>query len=341
MPIGVIRGSSSLASSRSSPVYRTAETLMGKYGEDAERLIYRRGTVRKIPENYRCADLSVPLARVVAMYPDLPRPFKRYQIAPVWRADRPQKGRYREFYQCDADTVGSASMIADAETITITCEILTRLGFTEFVVNLNNRKILKGIGAFAGVSGEPLRGLYRSIDKLERIGLDGVRQELRKNDIPDDTSAPAGPTANRGRKPRDPGRTAPAAGRQPTGLEGIVGWRRSRLPGRGGDHGKELPGQAGDGAQPGLLHGRSEATIQEPKMPSIKRRALRRDDQPVHGSQLPGHRHHRHRRIIDAMEEVNMFPPDVGTTTRRCDGPVRSRPARRHLPGRTCCARAA
>jgi histidyl-tRNA synthetase len=119
------------------------------------------------------------------MYPELQKPFKRYQIAPVWRGERPGKGRYREFYQCDVDTVGTASMLADAELLQITYELLNRLGFPQFVMKMNNRKILTGIGQFAGVPGELLGGLYRSIDKLDKIGLEGVREELKANDIPD------------------------------------------------------------------------------------------------------------------------------------------------------------
>ena len=167
------------------PSVELEETLKGKYGPDAERLIYdvgHRGGKEKLALRY---DLSVPLCRVIAQYPELPKPFKRYQIAPVWRAERPQKGRYREFYQCDADTVGSASMLADAEIINVTCEILTRLGFEQFVINVNNRKIITGIGQFAGVPDELLGGLYRSIDKLDKIGLEGVRAELRKTLTPD------------------------------------------------------------------------------------------------------------------------------------------------------------
>ncbi len=165
------------------PSVELRETLMGKYGLDAEKLIYEvqhKGGKEKLALRY---DLSVPLCRVVAMYPEVMKPFKRYQISPVWRAERPQKGRYREFWQCDADSVGSASMLADAEILDVTYEILTRLGFRKFVTKLNNRKILKGIGQFSGVAGEQLAGLYRSIDKLERIGLEGVREELRANGI--------------------------------------------------------------------------------------------------------------------------------------------------------------
>ncbi len=167
------------------PVVELEETLMGKYGPDAEQLIYNVGHKRGKENLSMRYDLSVPLSRVVAQYPDLIKPFKRYQIAPVWRAERPQKGRYREFYQCDADTVGSSSMLADAETLNVIYEILTRLGFKKFVMNTNNRKIITGIGQFAGVPDELLGGLYRSIDKLDKIGLEGVKAELRKTGLED------------------------------------------------------------------------------------------------------------------------------------------------------------
>jgi histidyl-tRNA synthetase len=126
----------------------------------------------------------------MAMYPDLPRPFKRYQIAPVWRADRPQKGRYREFYQCDADTVGTASVLADAEVVTMIYEVLNRLGFADFSVSINNRKLLDGIGEFAGVPEALQPSLYRSIDKLDKIGLEGVRQELLMVGVPQELREP-------------------------------------------------------------------------------------------------------------------------------------------------------
>jgi histidyl-tRNA synthetase len=166
------------------PVLELRETLMGKYGEDAEKLIYdakHREGKEELALRY---DLTVPLTRVVAMYPDLVKPFKRYQIAPVWRAERPQKGRYREFYQCDADIVGSASMLADAEIITMIYTVLRALGFQTFVTKINNRKILTGIGQYAGVPDELLSGLYRAIDKLEKIGVEGVREEMQRSAIP-------------------------------------------------------------------------------------------------------------------------------------------------------------
>jgi histidyl-tRNA synthetase len=171
------------------PALELRETLMGKYGPDAEKLIYdarHREGKEELSLRY---DLSVPLARVVAMYPNLPRPFKRYQIALVWRAERPQKGRYREFYQCDADIVGTSSMAADAEIISLIHEALTRLGFRNFVILLNDRKLLTGLGRYSGVP-EPLLGsLYRAIDKFDRLGLEGVQEEMRRYGIPEEAIA--------------------------------------------------------------------------------------------------------------------------------------------------------
>jgi histidyl-tRNA synthetase len=170
------------------PAIELSETMTGKYGPDAERLIYKAwyGAEPDAFDEFSLRyDLSVPLCRVVAMYPDLPRPFKRYQIAPVWRADRPQKGRYRQFYQCDVDTVGSASVLADAEVVGVTYEVLNRLGFSDFVISINNRKILNGVGQYAGVPANLLGGLYRSIDKLEKIGREGVERELLTVGLPD------------------------------------------------------------------------------------------------------------------------------------------------------------
>jgi len=166
------------------PVLELRETLMGKYGEEAEKLIYdakHREGKEDLSLRY---DLTVPLTRVVATYPEIVKPFKRYQIAPVFRAERPQKGRYREFFQCDADIVGSKSMLADAEILAMIYAALQTLGFKSFVTKINNRKILTGIGQYAGVPNEMLGGLYRSIDKLDKIGADGVREEMAKGQIP-------------------------------------------------------------------------------------------------------------------------------------------------------------
>ena len=167
------------------PALELSEVLTGKYGPDAEKLIYQAGHAGGKEDISLRYDLSVPLCRVVAMYPQLPKPFKRYQIDPVWRAERPQKGRYRQFFQCDADTVGTESMLADAENVNLIYQVLTRLGFEQFEVNINDRKLITGIGQFAGVPDEQLGGLYRSIDKLDKIGLAGVRDELAENQIPE------------------------------------------------------------------------------------------------------------------------------------------------------------
>lgn len=171
------------------PAMELSEVLTGKYGPDAEKMIYQAGHTGGKEDISLRYDLSVPLCRVVTMYPQLPKPFKRYQIDPVWRAERPQKGRYRQFFQCDADTVGSESMLADAENVSLIYQVLSRLGFKGFTIHLNDRKVITGIGLFSGVPSEQLGGLYRSIDKLDKIGLDGVTTELRENEIPEDVIA--------------------------------------------------------------------------------------------------------------------------------------------------------
>jgi len=167
------------------PVLELHETLMGKYGEDAEKLIFNAqhpGGKEELALRY---DLTVPLARVVAQYQnEIALPFKRYQISPVWRAERPQRGRYREFYQCDVDIVGAASMSADAEILSVVTSVLTRLGFPQFNVKVNNRKLLTAIGEYAGAQAEHLGDLYRSIDKFDKIGADGVRDELVTRGVP-------------------------------------------------------------------------------------------------------------------------------------------------------------
>src|SRR6266516_4122114 len=139
------------------PAVENIETLMGKYGEEGNQLIFKilkRGVHESTGEADLALryDLTVPLARVVAEYKDkLPKFFKRYQIQPVWRADRPARGRFREFYQCDVDVLGSRSMIVEAELIAAAAEALTKLGFDDFKIRLNHRQALTGILAAAGV----------------------------------------------------------------------------------------------------------------------------------------------------------------------------------------------
>lgn len=161
------------------PVLELKETLYGKYGEDAEKLIYSAehpGGKEAVAMRY---DLTVPLARVVAQYEnEIKLPFKRYQLSPVFRAERPQRGRYREFYQCDADIVGIGSMAADAEIVSLVVTALRRLGFRQFSVKINNRKLLTAMGQYAGVPDSQLGDLYRSIDKFDKVGAEGVEKEL-------------------------------------------------------------------------------------------------------------------------------------------------------------------
>src|SRR5258708_10073405 len=139
------------------PAVENIETLMGKYGEEGNQLIFKilkRGLPEKSGEADLALryDLTVPLASVVAQYQnELPRFFKRYQIQPVWRADRPARGRFREFYQCDVDVLGSRSMVVEAELISAVSEVLQRLGFEHFVIRLNHRELLTGLLAAAGV----------------------------------------------------------------------------------------------------------------------------------------------------------------------------------------------
>ena len=162
------------------PILELRETLFGKYGEDAEQLIFsaQHGRSSRDPLAMRY-DLTVPLARVVAQYENqLTLPFKRYHIAPVFRGERPQRGRYREFYQCDADIVGVAGIEADAEIVTMMHRILDRLGFPQFSIKINHRKLLTAIGEFSGVPESQLPDLYRSVDKFDKIGVDGVHDEL-------------------------------------------------------------------------------------------------------------------------------------------------------------------
>lgn len=159
------------------PVLEYMEILTGKAGEN-EKLMYHFADQggREIGLRY---DLTVPLARVVAMHQnDLVFPFKRYHIAPVWRAEKPQRGRFREFWQCDADIAGSASMLADAEVVSIMAEALTAVGLPNFTILINDRRLLEALALSAGVPIERAATIYRAIDKLGKIGRHGVAHEL-------------------------------------------------------------------------------------------------------------------------------------------------------------------
>src|SRR6187397_332371 len=154
------------------PAVENIETLLGNYGEEGNQLIFK---ILKRGEHEASGqadlalryDLTVPLARVVAQYQSkLPRLFKRYQIQPVWRADRPARGRFREFYQCDVDALGSTSPAVEAELCAAVADVLTELGFTDFVIRLNHRRLLSAILADAGVP-DALHGtILVAVDKL-------------------------------------------------------------------------------------------------------------------------------------------------------------------------------
>ena len=181
------------------PSMENLETLTGKYGDEGDKLIFKilnsgdflskvspeelqvgdaKKLTSKVSEKALRYDLTVPFARyVVAHQNDISLPFKRFQIQPVWRADRPQKGRYREFYQCDADVVGSESLLNEAEFVLIYQEALSQLGLKDFSILINNRKILSGIAEIIGKP-ELIIDMTVAIDKLDKIGFDGVCKEL-------------------------------------------------------------------------------------------------------------------------------------------------------------------
>ncbi|MPM10991.1 Histidine--tRNA ligase [bioreactor metagenome] len=185
------------------PAMENLSTLMGKYGEEGDKLLFRilnsgdflssidtddvternsAKTANKISEKGLRYDLTVPFARYVVIHRnEISFPFKRFQIQPVWRADRPQKGRYREFFQCDADVVGSDSLLNEVELIQIIDEVFRRLNI-RVSVKLNNRKILSGIAEIIGEA-DKITDITVAIDKLDKIGLDNVNEELREKGI--------------------------------------------------------------------------------------------------------------------------------------------------------------
>ena len=185
------------------PAQETLQTLMGKYGEEGDKLLFKilnsgdylskiedselteRNTLRlasKICEKGLRYDLTVPFARYVVMHrEELQLPFKRYQVQPVWRADRPQKGRYREFYQFDGDVVGSDSLLNEVELMQIVDTVFTRFG-VRVQIKINNRKILTGISEVIGAA-DKIVDITVAIDKLDKIGIDNVNQELREDGL--------------------------------------------------------------------------------------------------------------------------------------------------------------
>ncbi len=179
------------------PAFENIDTLLGKYGDEGNKLIFKimkRGEHESSGEADLALryDLTVPLARVVAQYQnELPRLFKRYQIQPVWRADRPARGRFREFYQCDIDAMGSTSPVVEADILSAVGEILTTLGFDDFIVRLNHRGVLAALLETAGVPATQHGDALVALDKLDKIGAEGVGKELAVRGIPAAAAAAA------------------------------------------------------------------------------------------------------------------------------------------------------
>lgn len=199
------------------PSFENSETLMGKYGEEGDRLIFKilnsgdylakaneqllgsRDSLRLTPQISEKAlryDLTVPFARYVVQHQnEIEFPFKRYQIQPVWRADRPQKGRFREFYQCDADVVGSTSLWQEVELVQLYDNVFTALGLNGTTVKINNRKVLSGIAEVIGAK-DKLIDFTVALDKLDKIGEDGVKKEMQEKGIPEDAIEKVQPLFN-------------------------------------------------------------------------------------------------------------------------------------------------
>jgi histidyl-tRNA synthetase len=161
-----------------SPVMELWETLSAKGGEEVEAEAFKFTDKGEREVGLRF-DLTIPLARIVATNPHLPKPFKRYAIGKAWRYDRPQAGRYREFEQADADVIGSKSPAADAEVVLIALEFLRRVLGSDYLIRINNRKVLRGLTEKAGVPDDQAFECFRAIDKLDKIGRDGVLKELK------------------------------------------------------------------------------------------------------------------------------------------------------------------
>ncbi|WP_395064248.1 histidine--tRNA ligase [Flavobacterium sp.] len=199
------------------PSFENSDTLMGKYGEEGDRLIFKilnsgdyldkvsseelqtinyKQLTGKISEKALRYDLTVPFARYVVQHQnEIEFPFKRYQIQPVWRADRPQKGRFREFFQCDADVVGSTSLWQEVELVQLYDSVFAELGLNGVTIKINNRKILSGIAEVIGAS-DKLIDFTVALDKLDKIGADGVKKEMLEKGISEEALVKVQPLFN-------------------------------------------------------------------------------------------------------------------------------------------------
>ena len=159
---------------------KSLDVLLGKGGDESDKLVYRVRSAKSDKEEMGLRfDLTVPFARFAAQYIDqLGTPFKRYHMGPVWRGERPGQGRYREFWQCDFDTIGTTSNAADIETALVIHDLFTALGFERFEIRVNNRMVLNGLLDLISGSGDKVGPILRALDKFDKIGRDGVRQEM-------------------------------------------------------------------------------------------------------------------------------------------------------------------
>lgn len=162
------------------PAVERTEVLTGGEKESGKIIFNVKGSQEKQGDSSLRFDLTVPLARFISANPDTPKPFKRYQIGPVWRGESPQAGRYREFMQADVDIVGASSIEADAEIVAVFYSVLKNLGVSDFRIKMNSRKILNGLPAYAKLKDEKLFNTLRIIDKQDKIGAAGVKKELEK-----------------------------------------------------------------------------------------------------------------------------------------------------------------
>ncbi len=327
------------------PTIENLSVLMGKYGDEGDQLLFKilnsgdfnsklgeqdwqldaKQLTPKIAEKGLRYDLTVPFARYVVMNRGtLPMPFKRYQIQPVWRADRPQKGRYREFYQCDADVVGTDSLLCEAEIVLMLHESLRQLGIQNFVVKINNRKILTGIAEVIGAEG--MEGpLCVAIDKLDKIGQDKVIQELRDRGFSEENCGKLQPIFELADAPEPFGALRSWLGASEVALKGIE--ELMEVWGMVAVFGLENPRMTLDVT---LARGLSYYTGA-----IFEVRAHDQQDEPVQiGSISGGGRYDNLTgtfgvpgisgvgislgvdRIYDVMEELSLFPEDQGITTR-------------------------
>ena len=305
------------------PTLEKREVLFGKYGEDAENLIYSASHQRSSEESEPLAmryDLTVPLARVVAQHESkLTFPFKRYHIAPVWRGERPQKGRYREFYQCDADIVGVAEMSADAEILALLVTVFKRLGLPRFEVKINSRKLLTAMGVFSGVPDSQLPDLYRSVDKFDKIGAKGVEKELVERGVAADAVKRMIDLITN----RQPGRASldylvATLGDAAGAREGVGELRQladalDQLRVDPSAYAFDFTMVRGLGYYTGPIF---ETIITDPNLGSISGGGrydnligmFRRESLPTTGTSFGIER------IIDVMEMLNLYPPEIGGT---------------------------